>query len=89
MIREENTTPVQMADSIIWAIRDTLTIRPSGMVFDKNLLEECVIPLADYFVDLYMMNTLPDEDFKNYEFWLEVKQIIPKRLYYKDLVDSE
>lgn len=84
MVREKDTTPIQMADSIIWMIRDTLTIRQSGTVLDVQLLSECVIPLAEGFVDLYLMNTLPDEDFSNYEFWLDVKKIIPERLFYKN-----
>jgi len=82
MVRNKDTTPEQMADSIIWTIRDILTIRKSGFAYDDKLLKECVEPLYNAFIDLYLMNTEPDEDFNNYRFWMEVKNIFTKRFYY-------
>lgn len=78
MIKEKDTTPEQMANSIYDMIRHNLVNRPSGMYFDYNLISECTPLISLNFVHLYLMNTEYDEE--KYEFWYKVKTILEDKL---------
>jgi hypothetical protein len=78
MVKAEKTTPKEMYHSIFWYIMNRLTIRDDEIILDYEQIktyQKISKELVSDFVDLYLMNTPPDSDFKNYNFWLSVKNL--------------